>query len=179
MGFWLYKYKIIVSTIFHNIWIIWDKDGGSLRVRVRIVWVRVRGGVIISVEIFTLKYCSSVRIYVCRKGFQLVLYITAWVFGVAGWECIYVACVLFELWKREKDREKGKEIINLYACIMCGEKKEASKLCIQLYGERKRKRQGARERWKGCIKICSWMCVVGDLKKRRRKFPLKHTKKRE
>lgn len=164
MGFWLYKYKIFVSTIFHNIWIIWDKDGGSLRVRVRIVWVRVRGGVIISVEIFTLKYCSSVRIYVCRKGIQLVLYITAWVFRVAGWECIYVACVLFELWKREKDREKGKEIINLYVCIMCGEKKEASKLCIQLYIERKRKRQGARERWKGCTKICSWMCVVGDLK---------------
>lgn len=87
----------IQNFCFHNIWIIWDKDGGSLRVRVGIVWVMEMGGVIISVEIFTLKYCSSVRIYVCRKGFQLVLYITAWVFGVEGWECIYVACVLFEL----------------------------------------------------------------------------------
>lgn len=80
---WAFDYKY-GNFCLHNIWIIWDKDGGSLRVRVRIVWVMERGGVIISVEIFTLKYCSSVRIYVCRKGFQLVLYITAWVFGVAG-----------------------------------------------------------------------------------------------
>lgn len=63
--------------------------------------------------------------------------------------------VYFLSCKREKKTErKGKRLLT-YMHVLCVGKKEASKLCIQLYGERKRKRQGARERWKGCIKICS------------------------
>lgn len=63
------------------------------------------GGVIISIEIFTLKYCSSVRIYVCRKGFKLVLYITAWVLGVVGGSaCMLLVCLLS--CEREKKIER-------------------------------------------------------------------------
>lgn len=66
------------------------------------------GGVIISIEIFTLKYCSSVRIYVCRKGFKLVLYITARVLG--GWECIYLLVCLLSCEREKKIERKGKII---------------------------------------------------------------------
>lgn len=64
--------------------------------------------------------------------------------------------VYFLSCKREKKTKRKGERSLTYMHVLCvGEKKEASKLCIQLYGERKRKRQGERERWKGYIKICS------------------------
>lgn len=57
--------------------------------------------------------------------------------------------------REKKTKRKGERSLTYMHVLCVGGKKEASKLCIQLYIERKRKRQGARERWKGYIKICS------------------------
>lgn len=55
--------------------------------------------------------------------------------------------------REKKTKRKGERSLTYIHVLCVGEKKEASKLCIQFYIERKRKRQGERERWKGYIKI--------------------------
>lgn len=79
--------------------------------------------------------------------------------------------VCFLSCEREKKTEKGREIINLYACIMCGGKKRGKQIVHTILRRKKKKEAGCKRKMEGIYKNLFLNVCGRGFKEEKEKIP--------